>query len=279
MSFSASRKIKGTGLYVSPLGLGTVKFGRSAGLKYPITFALPTDEMIVQLLQTAKTLGINLIDTAPAYGSSEKRIGQLLDNRAEWLISTKVGESFTAGRSRYDFSASAILKNIEQSLKHLNTDWLDIVLIHSDGNDVTILQNDETVKTLSDLKSEGLIKAIGLSGKTVIGGISALRDFDMDIAMVTHNPIYQAEQAVIDYANQQQKSIFIKKAFASGHLKSLGAAYQADPITQTMCFQFASAITSVIIGTINPEHLKQNYQAVLNALGTSTTPSYVQPQP
>ena len=60
------RPLGATGLAVSPLGLGTVKFGRNAGVKYPRPFDLPSDQQALTLLETAWELGINLLDTAPA---------------------------------------------------------------------------------------------------------------------------------------------------------------------------------------------------------------------
>ena len=77
---------------VSPLGLGTVKIGRDQGLKYPNRFKLPSDREIRALFEEARTLGINFIDTAPAYGTSEEKIGKLLPDRQDWIIGTKVGE-------------------------------------------------------------------------------------------------------------------------------------------------------------------------------------------
>ena len=70
-----SRILGSTGLEVSTLGLGTVKFGRNSGVKYPNQFDLPDDEQIRQLLAQASDHGMNLLDTAPAYGSSEERLG------------------------------------------------------------------------------------------------------------------------------------------------------------------------------------------------------------
>ena len=71
----ATRPFGATGLSVSPLGLGTVKFGRDKGLKHPGSFTIPTDSEARDLIALAADLGINLIDTAPAYGTSEERLG------------------------------------------------------------------------------------------------------------------------------------------------------------------------------------------------------------
>lgn len=249
---------------VSRAGLGTVKFGRDQGVKYPSAFNIPSDNEVKDLLALAKTLGINLLDTAPAYGSSETRLGQLLTHRHDWVICTKAGEDFVNGKSYFDFSAQAIRNSVHRSLERLKTDYLDVVLIHSDGNDNDLLTKGETVDMLKQLKTEGKIRAIGLSGKTAEGGESALRDHDMDIAMITHNSIYQDEQAVIDTARELGKGIFVKKAFASGYLGVLGD----NPIQSTMDSIFANrdVAISVILGTINPVHLRENIAAIHKAI-------------
>ena len=97
------RALGQSGIMVSCLGLGTVKFGRNQEVKYPRNFSLPSDNMILNLLDQAEDLGINFLDTAPAYGSSEQRIGRLLTLRQDWIICTKVGEEFVTGKSFFDF--------------------------------------------------------------------------------------------------------------------------------------------------------------------------------
>lgn len=242
------RSLANTDLVVSCLGLGTVKFGRNQGVKYPHSFALPTDEEITDLLAVATELGINLIDTAPAYGSSEERLGKLLrDQRHDWVICTKVGEEFVQGESQFDFSPAVVRHSIDRSLQRLRTDYLDIVLVHSNGEDERIIKEDNIFSTLSQLKQAGKIRAYGMSTKTVQGGFLTVDQ--ADIAMVTYNPAYTDERAVIHYAAEQGKSILIKKAFASGHL----------PIADSMQLIFAEpGVTSVIVGTLNAVHLREN---------------------
>ena len=194
------RPLGQTGLEVSSLGLGTVKFGRNQEVRYPNSFSLPSDQEIINLLDLAQSLGINLLDTAPAYGSSEQRIGRLLSNRANWVICTKIGEEFLHGRSFFNFTADHVHYSIERSLRNLYTDYLDIVLIHSDGNDMRILESTGCLNALLTLKQQGIVRAVGMSTKTVEGGMKAIEIGD--VVMVTYNPSNNKDHAVIDRAGK-----------------------------------------------------------------------------
>ena len=260
------KNIAETGLAVSPLGLGTVKLGRTAGVKYPDSFKIPDDVQTLKLLSEASELGINLIDTAPSYGNSEQRLGQLLPKlNREWVIATKVGELFNAdlAQSHYNFTAEFIQQSVVQSLKNLRRDVLDIVLIHSDGNDQHIIQHLGVLEILNDLKQQGLIRATGMSTKTVNGGLLAIQQ--SDIAMVMHNSGYQDEQAVLDQAATSNKAVFIKKALNSGHLASSSSV--ADPVQASFDTIYQNpAVTSIVIGTITPSHLTSNVSKAVKAL-------------
>ncbi|EIK96961.1 aldo/keto reductase [Pseudomonas sp. M47T1] len=249
------RPLGSTGLSVSPLGLGTVKLGRDQGVKYPNGFTIPDDQQARMLLTQARHLGINLIDTAPAYGTSETRLGPLLrGQRQDWVIVSKVGEEFEAGQSHFDFSAEHTRFSVERSLKRLETDFIDLLLVHSDGNDVHILEHTGVYETLARLKQEGKIRGFGLSGKTVDGGLKALETGDC--AMVTYNLNEQGERPVLDYAATHGKAILVKKALASGHAcLSPGI----DPVRASFELLFAHpGVASAIVGTINPLHLAHN---------------------
>jgi len=263
------RLIGQTGIEVSCLGLGTVKFGRNTGVKYPQGFELPDDTDVQQILRMAQELGINLIDTAPAYGSSEERLGKLLKQRHNWVICTKVGEEFAQGKSSYDFSAAHVRASVERSLQRLHTDYLDLVLIHSDGNDLEIINNSDCFAELQRCRESGLIRAFGMSTKTVTGGMTALEH--SDLVMVTYNPEEAAEESVLDHAFQLKKGVLIKKALNSGHSIDATAAARsaagADPVQRSMEFIFKHpAVTAVIIGSINPLHILHNVNAAARAL-------------
>lgn len=246
------RPLGSTGIQVSPLGLGTVKFGRNEQVKYPTQFELPSDPEVRDLLALAAELGINLLDTAPAYGSSQARLGRLLPGpRDRWVIVSKVGEIFEQGRSRFDFSFGYTVRTVEESLRTLNTDYLDCVLIHSDGDDLRILEREGAADALRRLKQRGLIRAHGMSSKTVAGGLRVVAE--LDVVMATSNPAYDAERAVFEAAAAANKGVLVKKGLMSGHVGG------EEGVRAAMRHVFAQpGVSSMIVGTINPAHLRSN---------------------
>jgi aryl-alcohol dehydrogenase-like predicted oxidoreductase len=254
------RPLAGTDLTVSALGLGTVKLGRNEQVKYPTAFTLPDDKAVRDLLALARELGINLLDTAPAYGTSEARLGQLLERRQDWVLCTKVGEEFENGASRFDFSAAHTRASIERSLQRLRTDHLDLVLIHSDGNDEAILHDGACVDMLRRCQREGLLRYIGMSTKTIAGGIEAVEQ--LDVVMLTWN-LQQRDTEVLQAAQRLGKGVLVKKGLMSGHVQDGSGALVRD----SMQLIFGeSAIGSMITGTINPAHLRSNVASARSVL-------------
>ncbi len=246
------RPLGTTGIMVSPIGLGTVKFGRNEQVKYPRPFDLPQDSEISDLLALATDLGINLLDTAPAYGASQSRLGRLLPGpRDRWVVVSKVGEFFENGESRFDFSFDTTIQVVEHSLRTMNMDYLDLVLIHSDGNDLRILEQEGALDALRELKERGLIRAHGMSSKTPEGGLCTVQE--MDVVMATCNPDYGADLPVLAAAAAANKGVLIKKGLQSGHVSG------PEGVARSMEYVFSQpGVSSMIVGTINPQHLQDN---------------------
>ncbi|MCA9245393.1 MAG: aldo/keto reductase, partial [Phycisphaerales bacterium] len=102
---------------MTPIGFGAFKIGRNEGAKYPDRYDLPSDLESAAVLHGVLDLGIRLIDTAPAYGLSEVRIGAALKARRDaFVLSTKVGERFEDGRSHFDFSEDGARRSIDRSI-------------------------------------------------------------------------------------------------------------------------------------------------------------------
>lgn len=257
------RPLGSTGLVVSVIGLGTVKLGRDQGVKYPGGTRIPTEDEARTLINAAADLGITLIDTAPAYGTSEARLGQLLaGQRDRWAIVTKVGEEFENGVSRFDFSAAAVRASVERSLSRLRSDRVECVLIHSDGRIENSPALDDAINELEKLKERGLVRSFGASTKTVAGGMRAIDR--CDVVMVTLNLAAKDDLPVIAEAKKRSKGVLIKKALASGHATVGGASAGAagpghDPVAASMRFALGTlGVSSVIVGTTSPTHLAEN---------------------
>ncbi|HEX2974251.1 MAG TPA: aldo/keto reductase [Tepidisphaeraceae bacterium] len=241
------RPLGKTGLTVSPLAFGAFKIGRNQKIKYAASYELPTDTEVDRLLNGVLDLGINLIDTAPAYGLSEERVGQTIAHRRrDYILSTKVGETFENGHSVYDFSKAAITYSIHRSLKRLRTEILDLVFIHSDGTDLEILRRSDAVPTLQLLRSQGYIRFLGLSGKTVEGAEAAM-DW-ADLLMVEYHPQDITHQTVINRAIEKGLGVLVKKPLASGRI----------PPEQALPFILKQPVSSVVIGGLNLDHIRQN---------------------
>lgn len=259
------RPLGATGLHVSAIGFGAFKIGRNVGIKYAHAYELPDDDAVVRLLHGAIDLGINYFDTAPAYGSSEERLGSVLGQRDDIVISTKVGESFHDGRSHFDFSRKAILESIDRSRKRLRRDALDLVFIHSDGDDAQILHQTDAVVTLRELRERGgrrgrggtgAIRAIGFSGKTVSGARAAL-DW-ADAIMVEYHVNDRSHEAVIAEAAARGVGVVIKKGLASGRL---------DPRDAIPFVLQRPGVSSMVIGGLNLDHLRDNVAVAEHACG------------
>lgn len=254
------RPLGSTGISVSPIGLGTVKLGRDQQVKYPRGFTIPDDKSVREILALARELGINLIDTAPAYGNSEERLGQLDPGLKDWVVVTKVGEIFEHGESRFDFSAVHTRMSVQRSLRRLKRDYLDVVLVHSHGEDMQIIDHEEVFDELRELKREGLVRAFGMSSKTEQGGLWVVNN--CDLIMATCNRSDTHDLPVIAEAARLNKGVLVKKGLQSGHVAGGGGVEDA------IRYVFSHAgISSMIVGTINPRHLRENirmFEAIEN---------------
>jgi len=125
------RQLGKTGIRVSVIGIGTWQLGGEWGKNFEQT------EVNV-ILEKAAELGVNLIDTAECYGDhlSEKLVGQAIkDQREKWIIATKFGHRFKLNFERDNlFEPAQVQEQIEQSLRSLKTDYIDLYQFHS-GND------------------------------------------------------------------------------------------------------------------------------------------------
>jgi aryl-alcohol dehydrogenase-like predicted oxidoreductase len=143
---------------------------------------------------------------------------------------------------------------VERSLKRLNRDYVDVVLVHSDGNDMRIVEHEGVMAELEALKSRGLIRAYGMSTKTVEGGLWVVEH--CDVVMATRNLSDDHDLPVIDAALQNNKGVLVKKGLQSGHAaQSAGGPGVEESFKHVFSHP---GVSSMIVGTIDPRHLQQN---------------------
>lgn len=152
-----------TGIRISEVGLGTWGMG---GGRYGRADDAESRRAILRALE----LGINHIDTAPIYGNgrSEEVVGNAIAGRRhEVVLATKVG-MFPGGRQDFDYSDATVMREVEQSLRRLRTDYLDIYFLHSPDEE---LYRDDGLEALVRLKEQGKIRATGFSVMSMDEGI------------------------------------------------------------------------------------------------------------
>ncbi len=162
----------------------------------------PDDDAAIATIHRALDLGVTLVDTAPAYGQghAEDVVGQALKGRREKaVIATKVGLEWDAdGNVRRNASATRIRKEIDDSLRRLQTDYIDIYQVHWPDASTPM---EETASTMRALYEQGKIRAIGVSNFSP-SEMDAFRQF---APLHTVQPPYnlferEAEQSVLPYA-------------------------------------------------------------------------------
>ena len=156
------RTLGRTGIKVSPYALGTLMFATSMGND-------PADS--ARIIHKAIDAGINVIDTADAYADSEEVVGKALaDRRDEVVLATKFGRPTGQDPNHQGASRRWIVTAVENSLRRLRTDHIDLYQLHRPDPDTDV---EETLAALTDLLRSGKVRAIGASGTSASGVVDA----------------------------------------------------------------------------------------------------------
>ena len=180
-----------TGLRVSEIGLGTmVHAGHFGPMK---------DSESLSAIDTALELGVNFIDTSDAYGAgySESLLGKALKGRRDKVIlATKGGNIMTGpNRGKRNFAPDYIDGVLLDSLKRLETDYVDLYQLHNPTVDV--IQRDDVWEVLEKRKKEGKIRFYGVSINTMEEGVAAVKDGRSDTVQVEYNLLTQEPEEKI----------------------------------------------------------------------------------
>ncbi len=177
-------------LTVSEIGFGAWGIGGAPDADYP-GYGPTIDKTSLRALARAVECGVTFFDTAPAYGKghSEELIGKALKHeRASTVIATKGGiERFDTAP---DFSSSALTLGLEGSLKRLNTDYVDLYLLHNPPPEL-LSQPERVQELLVTWTSAGKIRTFGISVKSPEDAILAMEHFEIVAILVNFNLIDQ----------------------------------------------------------------------------------------
>lgn len=279
------RRLGRTGLDVSEIGLGALEIGRDWGIRIEGDFGRPDERAAIRLVHAALHRGINFFDTAPAYQLSEERLGKALaGHRNNVYIATKVGEHHDDQRGFwYDYSRAAVRASVEQSLRRLQTDVIDLFQIHSAS--IEIISGGEVLDEMVKLRDAGMVRFLGMSGGHEAAR-AAIENGGFDTVQVDYNLINRrAREIVFPAAEENDIGVIIMAPLAHGALtdKSAHLDPDSDQAARVKSLQFlarpdqtladaairfvlgAPAVSTVIAGTRKIENLDAN----LNAAGGS----------
>jgi aryl-alcohol dehydrogenase-like predicted oxidoreductase len=281
-----------TGMQVGVLGFGAGEIG-SENTPYP---------MVDRILGEAVDAGLNVIDTAPLYSDSEEKLGRALRGRRDrFLLFTKCGrrlprKSSWAGlrlRAKRKFGRwkgkadppefqspewhPRVLEwNIEQSLKRLKTDSIDLIQLHSCSEDT--LRHGAVIEVLERARKAGKVRHIGYSGDGKAAQY-AVRCGHFESLQISINIADQEALALtVPLAGQQGMGVIAKRPIANAlwkiprpenpyyqpywdRLQKLGYDFLQDRRALEIVVRFPLSISGVhtmIVGTTNPAHFRQN---------------------
>ena len=205
-----TRTLGRTGLEVTTLGYGAMslddRFGRTV-----------TAEEASTVLNAVLDAGINFIDTSPDYGPSEEFIGQsIAHRRSEYVLATKVGclVDVDEGATGHVFTPRNITAAVEQSLRRMRTDHLDVVQFHGSPSREVLEQNG-AIEVLEGLRRDGKIRFIGSSGTHPnVEGQLAMGVFDE--FQVPYSALQREHEQIITAAARAGAGTVIRGGVARG---------------------------------------------------------------
>lgn len=289
-----------TGLKVSLLGLGTHQFSGEWAKQF-------SEGEVTKILGRAQSLGINLLDTAECYGnhSVEELVGKGLGRaREKWIVATKFGHVYHQNSPKTEaWSTSEVRRQLEDSLRALKTDCIDIYQFHSGSNKDFF--NDKLWKMLREQVSLGKVRFLALS---LAGSLTSANDLQqlqnasslgIEVVQVVYNRLHpQAEEKILPYCENHDLGVLTRvplaKGLLSGNYKP-GAVFPPDDIRATYSTEFNNeqlrqveeikksevpvgedmagwalrwclrkpVVSSVIVGCKNIEQLESNAAAVV----------------
>jgi aryl-alcohol dehydrogenase-like predicted oxidoreductase len=279
MSDLERRRLGADGPEVTVLGFGAMEL-RGTPHRNP----RPLEESVAaEVLNTVLDEGITLIDTSIDYALSEERIGRHLEaRRDEYVLASKAGcpldfrPDAPPGPLPHDYSPQNIRAGVEQSLRRLRTDYLDLVQLHISPS-LEVLRRDGVIETLAALRDEGKLLAFGVS--STLPAIDDHLDIDDFAAFqVPFSALERELESRIQLAGQRGFGIIVRGGVAQAGKRAkttldgrpIGWAdtgleeLRGEDTEQGFLLRYAIStpgVTTIIAGTANPDHVRANAAA------------------
>lgn len=287
-------QIGNSDLYVSKLSLGCMSLG--------------TDyKSAATIIDRALDMGINHLDTADLYnfGENERIIGEAIKHRRDQLIlTTKVGNHFNQEKKDWfwDPSKKHIISSIKASLQRLQTDYIDLYLLHGGTINDPI---DESIAAFEQLKQEGIIRAYGISSIRPNVIDAYVKHSNIDAVMLQYNILdRRPEEQVLDLLHTNQISVLARGPLAQGtlshpsvlqrkindnyfsytyedivHIRQQLQKYMDKNKMNELAFRYVlyhPAVASAVFGASTLEQLNQNVNIDLSKQLSTTTYQNIQ---
>lgn len=275
------RELGKTGLKITPLGLGLAEISRQDRMGGDVSAAS-------RVLHEALDNGINFLDTAACYGDTEALIGEVVSHRRdEYVLATKAGHAVGDAPSE-SWTTETIEHSIDRSLRLLQTDYVDIVQLHS--CDVDVLERGDVIDAVVRAREAGKTRFVSFSGDNeaakwaVRSGIFATLQTSYNVAEQ-----HARTKGLFDMAQAAGMGVILKRPVANGAWWKNESPYPYadeyfrrsqlmkaegpfehdldDKVLLVTGFALAEpAVTTIITGTHNVDHLKSNIDLVSNHL-------------
>jgi aryl-alcohol dehydrogenase-like predicted oxidoreductase len=210
------RRLGRTGLMVSEISLGTVELGMDYGIPVGTEHLRPSETDAARLLHRALDLGVNFIDTARAYGASEEVIGRALKTRRrEYFLCSKV--ALPPADVRGQALVRHVRASIAESLRALQTDYLDVLKIHS--TTVEEIRRGEMIAAMLDAVQAGHVRFVGASTYGEEAPLLALADGRYDCLQIAYSAVDRRPEArILPLARQKDVGIVVRSVLLRGAL-------------------------------------------------------------
>lgn len=215
------RELGRTGLRVSEIGVGAWGIGGAMTVNgQPNSYGAADDDEAIRMLHWAFDQGINFVDTAPVYGfgHSEELIGRAIAGRRDRvIIETKVGEHHIDGQQAWSFAPAFVRQALDQSLRRLGTDYIDLYLLHLPAAGGVSLE--EALEAIEAARATGKVRAVGASIYDNALGVALIRSGRCQVIQQVVNLLQpEATRELLPAAAEHGVGVVARQALYRGFL-------------------------------------------------------------